>query len=107
MRTTTRNVEDWKRQRDAALDAWRKELRRLFELEKSQRERMQQAAADLRKQRLIVTEARTRYDRANDQYANLAQHPGPAARAHGSLNSPRANRSATMGPKDRALSSAG
>ena len=74
-----RTIEDHKRERDVALDQWRKELRRLFELEKSQREQAQRAAADLRKQRLTVTEARTRYDRANDDYVNRTPSKGAAA----------------------------
>jgi len=65
-----RTTDEWKRQRDVALDGWRKELRRLFELEKTQRERAQQAAADLQKQKSIVAEARARYDRANEDYLN-------------------------------------
>jgi len=68
-----RTIDESKRQRDLALDGWRKELRRLFELEKSQRERAQQAAMDLQKQKSVVAEARARYDRAND-YMNRIHH---------------------------------
>lgn len=84
-----RTVDESKRQRDMALDGWRKELRRLFELEKSQREQAQRAAADLRKQRLIVTEARARYDRANEDYMNRIHHSKSSAPAHGAVAHPR------------------
>jgi hypothetical protein len=69
-----RMSEEAKRQRDLALDGWRRELRRLFELEKSQRERARQAEAEMAKQRAVVTHARDRYDRANDEYMNRIHH---------------------------------
>jgi hypothetical protein len=69
-----RTIDESKRQRDAALDGWRRELRRLFELEKSQRERAQQAAVELQRQKSVVNEARARYDRANDEYLSRIHH---------------------------------
>jgi hypothetical protein len=66
--TSMGSASDAKRRRDSALDLWRTEVRRLFDLEKSQRERARQAEAELQKQRAIVSEARDRYERANDEY---------------------------------------
>ena len=64
-----------------ALGGWRKEIRRLFELERSQRERAQQAAMELQKQKAIVNAARAIYDRVNDEYMNRVSHR-PASNGH-------------------------
>jgi hypothetical protein len=69
-----RNIEESKRQREQALESWKKELRRLVELERSQRERAQQAALELQRQKIAVSEARARYDRANDEFVNRSDH---------------------------------
>ncbi len=85
-----RSIEESKRQRDEALDGWRRELRRLFELEKSQRERAQQAAAELQKQKTIVNEARAIYDRANDEYLNRVANSKPSNNSGNVTHRPRA-----------------
>ena len=81
-----RTIDEAKRQRDLALDGWRKELRRLFELEKTQRERAKQAAAELQKQRSVVSEARDRYDRADEEYMSRIRHSKPPNGTHGILH---------------------
>ena len=85
-----RTIDESKRQRDAALDGWRKELRRLFEIEKSQRERAKQAAVELQKQKSVVSEARARYDRANDEYMNRIHHSKTPMKAEDIYHRPRA-----------------
>ena len=80
-----RSIEESKRQRDLALDGWRRELRRLFELEKSQRERAKQAEVELQRQKAIVNQARALYDRANDEYLNRVQQ----SHAHGTTGARR------------------
>ena len=89
-----RTVNQSKRQRDQALDGWRNELRRLFELEKSQREQALRAAAELQKQRTVVTEARVRYDRANEEYLNRAHDSRTLSqsKSHSLLNGMRHHR---------------
>lgn len=72
-----RTTEDPKRRRDAALEVWRKELFRLFEMEKFVRERARQAAIELQKQQSVVAQARGRYDRANEEYMNRIHQDRP------------------------------
>ncbi len=85
-----RSIDESKRQRDAALEGWRKELRRLFEMERSQRERAQQAVVELQKQKAIVNEARAIYDRANEDYLNRVHNGKSFPNGHGFSHRPRA-----------------
>jgi len=84
-----RTIDEWKRRRELALEGWRTEVRRLFELERSQRERAKQAALELQKQKAIVNEARARYDRANDEYMNRIHRAKPPVAIPRAVHGPR------------------